>query len=377
MSAARAWGAAGLMVAGTVAAFAAQWPLVVAMALVAIAAAASGRRMILAFAAVALPVNALASILALDAPWPEAAARGLVGGVRLVGGLAVNLAVLSRVPVPVLLDGLALPLGVRTLLAAVLLAARDIGRDFARLRDARRLEGEWPAGRLAAAGAAASLLPSLVVSAGARSSERADALRLAGHDTPDWFVPVVTVAALAAAGRLAFLALPNVALTFVVAFLGGMLLGAGRGAAGAALGMALTDLMLTGLHPLGFVNVAPMALVALLGAALRGVDFAGGSRADRIAGVIFAFVAGVAATLVFSVLTDTLTWLVVAPDSPGTWRVLVLAGLVFNVLPALGNGALFAGSVTPVARAFRALQEGGRGSPAPPEAALPAVLPAS
>lgn len=360
-----------LMAVATALALLAPWPVAAGIAACGLLLARSGRRGLVAFAAVALPLNALVGWLALGSPW-----SGLVGGVRLFAALAANVALLSRVGLPRLLDGLRLPAPLAAPVAAVLLAAGDAGRDFAKLRDARRLDGGWPKGKLAAAREAATLLPALFVSAERRARDRRDALRLAGRDAPTWFVPLVAVAALAAAGRMAFLALPNVALTYVVAFLGGMLYGAVVGAAGAALGMLVTDLMLTGLYPLGFVNVPAMALLALAGAALRRFDWDGASRADRFAGRVFAFVAGVAGTLLFSVASDTLTWLVVAPGSASAWRLLVLAGLAFNVLPALANGALFAASVSPVARAFRALRAGGPRAPAPTEAAPPDARPA-
>ena len=359
------------MVAATAAALLGPWPVALALAAGGGALARAGRGMLLGFALVALPLNALVGWVALGSPWD-----GLAGGLRLVAALAANVALLSRVGLPRLLDGLRLPRALAAPVAAVLLAAHEAGRDFARLRDARRLDGDWPRGRLAAAREAATLLPALFVAAERRAHERRDALRLAGRDAPGWFVPVVAVAALVAAGRLAFLAFPNVALSYAVAFLGGLAYGPLAAAAGAALGMAVTDLMLTGLYPLGFVNVPAMALLALAGAALRRVDWDGATRADRAAGRVFAFAAGAAGTLLFSVASDTATWLVVAPGSLAAWRVLVVAGLAFNLVPAVVNGVLFAASVSPVARAFRALREGGPRAPAPTGAGTPAAPPA-
>jgi hypothetical protein len=209
-----------------------------------------------------------------------------------------------------------------------------------------------------------------------RARARRDALLLAGHRTPPRFVPLVVVSSLAAAARFALLALPNVKLTFVVVFLGGLLYGPLVGAAGGVLAMAVTDFLLSGLYPLAFVNAPAMALVGLAGAALRRVDWEGATRLDRWAGLVFSFAAGVAGTLVFSVASDTLTWLVVAPGSRAAWIALVLAGLVFNALPSLANGALFALSVTPVSGAFRRLREGARpptrSSPAGPPSPRPA-----
>lgn len=93
----------------------------------------------------------------------EGAQRGLVGALRLAAVLAGNLAILSRVSVESVLDGLRLPAAATAFLAAVLATSHDLGRDFTRLVDARRLDGRWPARRLAQVPAAAALLPPLVV----------------------------------------------------------------------------------------------------------------------------------------------------------------------------------------------------------------------
>ena len=350
------------MLAGTAFAFLAPWPAL-ALATAAGAVAMRGRGPFLAFVAVALPLNVL--ILGLVAP-PDGWMTGLVGGLRLSAALAVNLALLSRFGAERLLDGLRLPPRATALLAAVLLAAHDLGRDFARLRDARRLEGAWPAGRLARAREAARLLPALVVAAHRRATLRREALQLAGHPTPPWFVPLVAVAALCAAGRLALLALPNVALSYVVAFLGGVLFGPRVAAAGAFLGMALTDFLLTGLYPAGFVNAPAMALLALVGGAMRRIE------PDPALSAVF----GILATFLFSAASDALTWLLLYANEPAALAPLVLMGLAFNVLPALVNGALFAASVGPTVRAFRAWTEAGRARAPPAPAPLGSPEPA-
>lgn len=368
--AAYAWLA--VLAAATAAALLLPWPVAAALALVSILILERGRVAFLTMVLVAAVVNA--AILSLAARSFAAAPDGVVAAVRLAGALGPNIALLSRVPAPVIIDALRLPVRASTLLAAVLLAMRDVAEDFARLRDARLLDGTWPRRRLAAVRAAAGLVPALVLAAERRAEARREALRLAGHDAPSWFVPLVAVASLAAAGRMAFLALPNVALTFVVVFLGGMLYGARVGALGGALAMAVTDLLLSGLYPLGFVNVPAMALVGLAGAGLRRVDFVGGSRADRAAGTIFAFLSGVLGTLLFSVSADTVTWALLFRMAEGAWLPLVLAGLVFNVLPSLANGALFALSIRPVVAARRARAQGGRSptrDPRPPAGAAP------
>src|SRR5439155_21224976 len=99
-----------------------------------------------------------ASTIAIDAAIVGVAGRswdgalvGAIGGARLVGALGANLALVSRIGAARLLDGLRLPARATTLAAAVLLAARDVARDLARLRDARRMEGAWPRGRWARA----------------------------------------------------------------------------------------------------------------------------------------------------------------------------------------------------------------------------------
>lgn len=350
------------MVAATALAFVAPPWVLAALALASLLLLRKGRGAFLLFGLVALAVNA--AILGWLAPSlsegafllsAEGARLGLEGGLRLVAAMGANLAILSWVPPALVLEELRLPDRANALLAAVLIAARDVGRDFERLRRARELRGDWPRGRLRRAREAARLLPALMVAGERRARVRRDALRSGGHDVGAWFVRVVAVAALAAAGRLAFLALPNVALTYVVVFLGGLLYGAWAGMAGGALGMLVTDLLLTGVYPLGLVNAPAMALLALLGAAMRGVDFLGGSRAERATGLVLAACAGIVCTLVFSVAADSLTWLLVYSGEPAAWAPLVLAGLAFNLLPALANAVLFSASVAPVLRAHRAL----------------------
>jgi hypothetical protein len=352
------------MLAGTALALLAPLPVLAALVAAGIALM-RGRRGFLLFLAISLPINvAILAYVDRDGGW----LRGLEGGLRLGAALAVNLAILTRVGAARIVDGLRLPPRTTALLAAVLLAAHDIGRDFARLKDARRLEGAWPLGRLARAREAARLVPALVVAAHRRAGIRREALQLAGLRFPAWFVPLVAVAALAAAGRMAFLALPNVALTYVVAFLGGVLFGALVGAGGAALGMLLTDLALTGLYPGGLVNVPAMALLGLLGGALRRVELDPATSAAI----------GIVATFLFSAAADSVTWLVLYADVPEAWAPMVMLGLAFNVIPALVNGALFAASVAPTVRAFRAwrgpARAQGRAPGVPPES--PAAPPA-
>jgi hypothetical protein len=296
----------------------------------------------------------------------EGAWVGVVGALRLVAVIGANLAILGLLGAERILDGLRLPHAVTTFVAAVLLLAHDLGRDFGRLVDARRLEGRWPRSLRGRTREAVLLLPPLLVVALRRAEGRRDALRLAGHDTPPGFAPLVAVTALAAAGRLVLLGLPNIAFTYVVVFLGGLLFGPRIGFWAGLLSMLLTDLLLTGLLPSPLANAPAMALVGLWGAALRPIDFAGGSTIERWTGRALAFSAGVLGTMLFSAVADALTWLLV-PEyraTPGSLRLLVLAGFAFNVVPALVNGVLFAASAGPVCRAFQAL--GSMGRPAAP-----------
>lgn len=328
------------MAIATAAALLAPWPLAVALLALGLGVMRE-RRAFLLFLAISIPINV--AILAF-AVRPDGWKLGLEGGARLAAALAVNLAALSHLGAPRILEGLRLPARATALLAAIVLAAHDVGRDFARLRDARRLEGAWPASRLARAQEAARLVPALVVAAHVRATTRREALQLAGHTTARWFVPFVAIAALAAAGRMAFLALPNIALTYLVAFLGGLLFGPWIAAAAAFTGMALTDMLLTGLYPGGYVNAPAMALLGIIGGSLRRV-----SLDPALSAAI-----GIVGTFLFSVAADTITWLLLYRGETAALWPIVLAGLVFNSIPAIVNGALFAAAVAPTRRAFEA-----------------------
>lgn len=341
-------------------------PLVAAgMAIAALPALRKGRRAFLGFVAVSLALNVL--LFAFFLPGPDAfalgpfsiglwgAKLGLVGGVRLAAVLGANLAILSWVPVGVLLDGLRLPPAATAFLGAVLIAAHDLGRDAARLVDALRLDGRWPHGVWRKASAAALLLPPLAVLALRRARTRAEALRLAGHDTGPRFAPLVAVTAMAVAGRLALVAVPNVSLAYAVVFVAGLLFGARVGAVAGFLGMAITNVLLTGFYLVPFANAPAMALVGVLGGALRRVDFSGRTPAERWAGRLLAASCGILSTALFSITADVATW-ALTPEyraAEGGLRVLVVAGLAFNVLAATANAALFAAAVGPVSTAAK------------------------
>ncbi|MFA5943301.1 MAG: energy-coupling factor transporter transmembrane component T [Candidatus Thermoplasmatota archaeon] len=338
----------------------------VALAALAFAGLRKGRPTFLAFVAVTLALNTVLFALLIPGPGaihagpvalgPSGALLGFTGALRLSAILGANLALLSWVPPAVLLDGLRLPLRITAFLGAVLIAAHDLGRDAVRLVDAQRLDGSWPHGLRRKAKAAAGLLSPLAVLALRRARTRADALRLAGHDTGPRFAPLVAVTAMAVAGRLAFTAaIPNVSLTYVVIFVAGLVFGARVGALAGFLAMSITNFLLSGLYLVAFANAPAMALVGVLGGLLGRVEFGGTSRADRWAGRFLAASCGVIATVVFSVAADVATWAFVAEyrNTPGALRTLILAGLAFNLLSAAVNAVLFAAAVGPVATAAK------------------------
>ncbi len=326
------------------------------VALVAIAAWASllrGHRGMLGFAAFTLALNAALLAWLYPGDWQTGAQVGLVAGLRLVALLIANVAVLQWLPPAQWLADLGLPRRVEAFLAAILMASHDIGRDARLLLDAQQARGTWPKGRMARARVAAGLLPALMVAAHQRAKRRQEALRLAGVDVGPRFAPIVAITALAAAGRLALVAFPNISLTFVIVFAGGVALGARVGFWSGFWAMLLTDLMLSGLFLPAFVNVPTMALVGALGGAFHARHWQ-----DRTEARVLAAATGILATLAWSVATDALSWAIIAErrQSIALLQVTVLAGLVFNAVPALVNGALFAAAIGPVGRAFSALR---------------------
>lgn len=362
-----AWGTLLALAALNGLALVAPWPAVVAAAMAAFLVLRRGRLGFLAFAALTLLINTF--LLAWLVPGPttvalgplglgrEGAWLGFVGGLRLVAVVGVNLTFFSWIAPARLLDGLRLPRRATGFLAAVLIASQDIGRDFRRLQDARRLDGGAPEGRWQRVRRSATLMAPLLVAAHRRAKVRRDALQVAGISMGPRFAPVVAVTALAVAGRLAFVAVPNVSLTYVFVFVGGVAFGPWVGLWAGLWSMALTDFLLSGLLVSAYANAPAMALVGAMGGWLgrsRLLDLERGGRAVAAS-------AGIVATFLFSVLADLLTWAVV-PEfrvSLALLQVRVVAGLAFNAVPALTNAGLFAVAVGPVERAFRALRRGG------------------
>lgn len=273
--------------------------------------------------------------------------RGLVGGLRLVAVMGANLAILSWFGMARILDGLHLPASVTAFLAAVLIAAHDLGRDAQRLVAARRLDGQWPKARMRRIAASATLAAPLMVLALRRGNQRRDALRLAGHDMGPRFAALTGLTALAAVGRLLD-PVPNVSLTFVVVFLAGYLFGATTGALVGLLSMLITNLVISGFHPVLLANAPAMAVVGVLGAGLARVRLTGATL--RVA----AACCGIIGTVLFSLSADLLAWSLIPEYRAVKLGTYVLAGQAFNVVPAIIHAVLFAAATGPVARAAHA-----------------------
>jgi hypothetical protein len=168
---------------------------------------------------------------------------------------------------------------------------------------------------------------------------------------------VAALAALTAAGRLLFSWWPNVSPAYFLVFAVGVAFGPRAGASVGALAMAATDVLLSGFLPESFVNLPAMAFLGFVGGLLGAVvDF--GQRSDvprPLASALAGFV-GVAAVILFSIASDTLSFAFFLLPSGAGWaayRGLILAGLAFNVVPAAIVGCLFAWMLFPTLRAAR------------------------
>ncbi|HET6398526.1 MAG TPA: hypothetical protein VFH47_03115 [Candidatus Thermoplasmatota archaeon] len=349
-----AWALVLAGAAGTAAAFAFPWQVPAALA--AVSLWALPRRAVWLGAALTMAVQALLVGLFAggDGPGPfstRGLQEGAVAGARLVAAVGVNLAILARARPARLLEGLRLGRRATAFSSAVVLCVQDLGREARNAWDARTAEGSWPRGWRPRVRAVAATVPHLLVVALASAQRRAESLHLAGIPVGPAFAPVVALTALSVLGRLAFVAVPNVALTYVVAFAGGLWFGSRLGAGSAMAAMAATNLVLTGLAPTPFVNVPAMGAVALAGAACRRVDL-GGAGGAFLAGAI-----GVVATAAFSATADTLEWLLVPElrrHVPLPAR--LLAGLAFNIPAAVANALLFSGAAGALSRARAALR---------------------
>lgn len=175
-------------------------------------------------------------------------------------------------------------------------------------------------------------------------------------------VRVAALTALAITGRLVFLGLPNVALTFFVVFVAGILEGALVGALVGLLAMTITNLYLSGLHPVMLANGPAMALLGLAGGWLGPwLQRPSNDTIDRRLRVVTLFCVGFFGVLAFSVLSDTMDYLLVHGVTPegrsiglSALPAKLLAGLAFNLIPALVNSVPFWAGTMPLLHALAA-----------------------
>lgn len=188
---------------------------------------------------------------------------------------------------------------------------------------------------------------------------------------------VCALAAVAVAGRLAFLWAPNCSPVYAVSFLAGVAFGWRTGASVAVLAMIASDLLISGPNLLVMaVNAPAMGLLGAAGALLPRRLFT--EKGTRTLAAALAGFMGIALTFGFSLVADAADYALRVGLGEGVWSLraylaLAAAGLVFNVLPAILNGALFFGATGPTIRALGAaglLQ--GRTRRAPRPSPLPA-----
>jgi hypothetical protein len=167
---------------------------------------------------------------------------------------------------------------------------------------------------------------------------------------------LIALTALAAAGRLLLLSVPNVSLTFLVVAVAALAYGPRMGAAVGGLSMLATSAVL-GPGPGAMVAAAVVALLGALVGLLRPTGFPGtlpSPATFALAGAL-----GVVFQLAFSVAVDATSWFLFAGLAEGSaalpllWLTLA-GGLLFNLPAAAVQAALFAGALQPTVHALRA-----------------------
>ncbi|MBW3581701.1 MAG: ECF transporter S component [Euryarchaeota archaeon] len=174
------------------------------------------------------------------------------------------------------------------------------------------------------------------------------------RDDPRRLTLIAAFTALAIAGRIAFLWAPNIALTYYVVFFAGVVLCTRAGALVGLLAMTVTNLMLSGLHPVLFANAPAMALLGVAGGLLRPLFVRPAKdRTGKALRVTVLACVGLWGTLLFSLTTDLLGYALQYGATPegraiGTAALVpyLVAGLLFNLVPAVVNALLFA-TLTP------------------------------
>lgn len=168
---------------------------------------------------------------------------------------------------------------------------------------------------------------------------------------------LIAFTALAVAGRLMLLALPNVSLTFLVVAVAALAHGPRFGAAVGGLAMLVASAALGNVGPSALLAAGTVAGLGALVGLLRAARFPG-PRPTPATLAAAAFL-GVAFQVAFSVAVDAAGWLLFAWLPEGAAAVplllpLVAGGLLFNVPAAAFQAALFAGALQPVVHALRA-----------------------
>lgn len=231
-------------------------------------------------------------------------------------------------------------------------------RDLREVRDAQRARGHDPGAGLAAAARSAPLAVPLVVRTLRRGLTAGRSLRAAGYGAAGGrpWGRVLAMAALAMAARLAFVWAPNVTPAYLVVVVAGLALGPVPGALVGVLAMAGSDLALSGPHPVLVADALAMGALGLAGGLLQGRDL-GQSGDHRLWAVAVAAALGAGAVLVYSLLNDAVTFVLLYGLAEGIWDPVALAtlstlGLAFNALPAAANAVLFAAALPPTLHAL-------------------------
>ncbi len=165
---------------------------------------------------------------------------------------------------------------------------------------------------------------------------------------------VLGLSALAAAGRLAFLALPNVTPLFLVVAVAGLAYGARAGALVGGLAMLATNVVISGLSPVILPNALVIAALGAVAGVLGRVANLGQARdAHRATAIAASALLGVATIAIFSVAVDAVTWALFYRNGLEGLATLVQLGLAFNVVPAAANAVIFATGLPPSLTALR------------------------
>lgn len=293
---------------------------------------------------------------------------GAVAGLRLsavftVGALAVHFTKASEV-LPYL-SGHSFPAYAA---GSMIRLATTLRSDAHTLREAQAVRGHKFRSGLGAVRSWLPLIVPLFVRTMRRSREQAYALHTAGltpssrgHLAFAWST-IAALAALAVAGRLALVAVPNVSLSYFVLFIAGVAYGPRVGFMVGILSRTAADLVLSGPTLLAVPWVLGEGIIGF-GCGISGMAINFGQRgphAMRYAAALAA-TAGWMMTAAYSVTLDTTIWLFIRYLGAGfggldyalPWTTVIVAGLLFNVGAMVFNAILFGVAAYPVLSALR------------------------